>query len=154
MIHLKHPVFTDVSKAAGVAIEGYGHSVNVCDINKDGWKDMYVTNDYLPNDLLLINNHDGTFTDHLADYFKHTSSNSMGIDINDINNDGLEDVMVLDMNPEDNFRKKMMMNSGSYLTYQNSDLFGYNYQYVTKYPAAESGTTYKKRRFDRRTYFQ
>ena len=127
---LKHPVFTDVSKSAGVAIEGYGHSVNVCDINKDGWKDLYVTNDYLPNDLLLINNHDGTFTDHLGDYFKHTSSNSMGIDINDINNDGLEDVMVLDMNPEDNFRKKMMMNSGSYLTYQNSDLFGYNYQYV------------------------
>jgi hypothetical protein len=127
---LKHPVFTDVSKAAGVAIEGYGHSVNVCDINNDGWKDLYVTNDYLPNDLLLINNHDGTFTDHLSDYFKHTSSNSMGVDINDINNDGLEDVMVLDMNPQDNFRKKMMLNPGSYLTYQNSDYFGYNYQYV------------------------
>lgn len=127
---LKHPVFTDVSKQAGVAIEGYGHSVNVCDINEDGWKDLYVTNDYLPNDLLLINNHDGTFTDHLSDYFKHTSTNSMGIDINDINNDGLEDVLVLDMNPEDNYRKKMMMNADSYRTYQNSDLFGYNYQYV------------------------
>jgi ASPIC and UnbV/FG-GAP-like repeat len=127
---LKHPVFTDVSKAAGVAIEGYGHSVSVCDINQDGWKDLYVTNDYLPNDLMLINNHDGTFTDHLSEYFKHTSSNSMGIDINDINNDGLEDLIVLDMNPEDNFRKKMMLSSGSYLTYQNSDLFGYNYQYV------------------------
>lgn len=127
---LKHPVFTDVSKQAGVAIEGYGHSVNICDINNDGWKDIYVTNDYLPNDLLLINNHDGTFTDHLSDYFKHTSSNSMGVDINDVNNDGLEDVMVLDMNPEDNYRKKMMLNGGSYLTYQNSDLFGYNYQYV------------------------
>ncbi len=66
------------AKQAGVAIEGYGHSVNICDINKDGWKDIYVTNDYLPNDLLLINNHDGTFTDHLSDYFKHTSSNAMG----------------------------------------------------------------------------
>ena len=91
---------------------------------------LYVTNDYLPNDLMLINNHDGTFTDHLWDYFKHTSSNSMGIDVNDINNDGLVDLIVLDMNPEDNFRKKMMLSSGSYLTYQNSDLFGYNYQYV------------------------
>ncbi len=66
------------------------------------------------------------------------------VDINDINNDGLEDVMVLDMNPEDNFRKKMMMNSGSYLTYQNSDLFGYNYQYVTKYPSAKSGPAGKQ----------
>jgi hypothetical protein len=127
---LKHPFFTDVSRAAGVAIEGYGHSVNVCDINQDGWKDLYVTNDYLPNDLLLINNHDGTFTDKLGEYFKHTSSNSMGIDINDINNDGLEDVVVLDMDPEDNYRKKMMLNASSYLTYQNSDFFGYNYQYV------------------------
>jgi ASPIC and UnbV/FG-GAP-like repeat len=127
---LKHPVFTDVTKQAGVGIEGYGHGVNICDINKDGWKDIYVTNDYLPNDLLLINNHDGTFTDHLSDYFKHTSSNAMGIDINDINNDGLEDVVVLDMNPEDNYRKKMMLGGASYLTYQNSDLFGYNYQYV------------------------
>ena len=127
---LKHPVFKDVSKAAGVAIEGYGHSVGIFDFNQDGWKDIYVSNDYLPNDLLLINNHDGTFTDHLSDYFKHTSSNSMGVDINDVNNDGLEDLMVLDMNPEDNFRKKMMLNPGSYLTYQNSDYFGYNYQYV------------------------
>ena len=127
---LKHSVYKDVSKEAGVAIEGYGHSVNICDINQDGWKDIYVTNDYLPNDLLLINNHDGTFTDHLSDYFKHTSSNAMGVDINDVNNDGLEDVIVLDMNPEDNFRKKMMLNSASYLTYQNSDFFGYNYQYV------------------------
>jgi hypothetical protein len=127
---LKHPVFKNVTKEAGVGIEGYGHSVNICDINRDGWKDIYVTNDYLPNDLLLINNHDGTFTDHLSEYFKHSSSNSMGVDINDVNNDGLEDVMVLDMNPEDNYRKKMMLNSASYLTYQNSDFFGYNYQYV------------------------
>ena len=127
---LKHPVFADVSKQAGVAIEGYGHSVNICDFNRDGWKDIYVTNDYLPNDVLLINNHDGTFTDRLSEYFKHTSSNAMGIDINDINNDGLEDVVVLDMDPEDNYRKKMMLNAASYQTYQNSDFFKYNYQYV------------------------
>jgi hypothetical protein len=127
---LKHPVYKDVSREAGVAIEGYGHSVGICDINQDGWKDIYVTNDYLPNDLLLINNHDGTFTDHLGEYFKHTSSNSMGLDINDVNNDGLEDFMVLDMDPEDNYRKKMMLNAASYVTYQNSDYFGYNYQYV------------------------
>ena len=127
---LKHPVFTDVTKHAGVGTEGYGHNVNITDINHDGWEDIYVTNDYLPNDLLWINNHDGTFSEHLSDYFKHTSSNAMGSDINDINNDGLMDVVVLDMNPEDNYRKKMMLNANSYQTYQNSDMFGYNYQYV------------------------
>ncbi len=127
---LKHPVYTNVSKAAGIQIDGYGHSVNICDINRDGWKDVYVTNDYLSNDLLWINNHDGTFTESLNTYFKHTSANAMGNDIIDINNDGLVDVVALDMNPEDNFRKKMMMNPNSYQTYQNSDYFGYGYQYV------------------------
>ena len=60
---LKHAVFTDVSKQAGILIEGYGLGLNITDINRDGWKDIYVTNDYLTNDLLYINNHDGTFTD-------------------------------------------------------------------------------------------
>ncbi len=49
---LNHPVFTDVSKQAGITTEGYGHAVTITDINKDGWKDIYVTNDYLSNDLL------------------------------------------------------------------------------------------------------
>ena len=127
---LKHPVFTDVSAKAGIIKEGYGHSVVVTDINKDGWKDIYVTNDYLPNDYLYINNHDGTFTDHLSDYFKHSSVNSMGTDVADVNNDGLMDFITLDMNPRDNYRKKMMMNPNSYQTFQNNDLYGYNYQYV------------------------
>jgi len=128
--NLKHPIFSDVTDKAGLIKEGYGHSVVVTDINKDGWKDIYVTNDYLPNDYLYINNHDGTFTDHLNDYFKHSSVNSMGADVADVNNDGLMDFITLDMNPRDNYRKKMMMNPSSYQTFQNNDLYGYNYQYV------------------------
>ena len=127
---LKHPFFTDVSKQAGVTTEGYAHEVTIADINKDGWKDIYVTNDYLPPNLLYINNHDGTFTNEASTYFKHTSANAMGQDIIDINNDGLDDIVELDMNPEDNFRKKLMLNPNSYSTYQNSDYFGYQYQYV------------------------
>lgn len=127
---LKHPVFTDVTVKAGMVRDGFGHSVVVTDINKDGWKDIYVTNDYLPNDYMWINNHDGTFTDHLDTYFKHSSVNSMGTDMGDINNDGLMDFITLDMNPRDNYRKKMMMNPNSYQTFQNNDLYGYNYQYV------------------------
>ncbi len=128
--NLKHPVFTDVTAKAGMVRDGFGHSVVVTDINKDGWKDIYVTNDYLPNDYIWINNHDGTFTDQLDTYFKHSSVNSMGTDMGDINNDGLMDFITLDMNPKDNFRKKMMMNPNSYQTFQNNDLYGYNYQYV------------------------
>jgi hypothetical protein len=127
---LKHPVFTNVSAQAGITIEGYGHNAAISDINKDGWKDILVANDYLSQDILYINNHNGTFTDKVNSYFKHTSANAMGTDVNDINNDGLLDVIELDMNPEDNYRKKMMMNANSYQTYQNSDYFNLQYQYV------------------------
>ena len=127
---LKHAVFTDVSKQAHVTTEGYGHGVTIADFNKDGWKDIFVTNDFNSNDLLYINNKDGTFTDKAATYFKHTSANGMGQDVIDINNDGLADVIELDMNPQDNYRKKMMLSANSYQNYQNSDLYGYQYQYV------------------------
>ena len=127
---LKHPVFTNVTKEAGMTIEGYGHGATVADINMDGWKDIFVSNDFIANDLLYINNHDGTFTDKAASYFKHTSANGMGQDVIDINNDGLSDVVELDMNPEDNYRRKMMMGPISYQTFQLNDFFKYQYQYV------------------------
>jgi hypothetical protein len=127
---LGHPVFHDVSLQAGIKYEGYGHAATICDINNDGWKDIYVSDDFLSNNILYINNHDGTFSNKIKDYLKHTSYNSMGQDVVDINNDGLPDIVELDMNPEDNYRKKMMLASNSYLTYQNFDQFGYEYQYV------------------------
>jgi hypothetical protein len=126
---LKHPVFHDVSKQAGILIEGYGHGTTTVDINRDGWKDIYVTNDFLSNNILYINNHDGTFTDKSKEYFKHTSNSAMGQDIEDLNNDGLADVFELDMFPEDNYRKKMFMPSNSYQTFKNFDYYGYQYQY-------------------------
>jgi len=127
---LKHGVYKDASTEAGVTIEGYGHGVNIVDINRDGWKDVYVTNDFLSQNLLYINQKNGTFKNEINSYFKHTAENAMGQDIIDINNDGLADVIELDMNPEDNYRKKMMMNPIGYQRYTNNDYFGYQYQYV------------------------
>lgn len=125
-----HAHFTNVSKEAGITIEGYGHSACITDINRDGWKDIFVANDFLSNDILYINNHDGTFTDRSASYFKHTSANGMGSDMIDINNDGLADLVEMDMDPADNYRKKVLMSGYNYLTYQNNDFYGYQYQYV------------------------
>jgi hypothetical protein len=124
-----HPVFTDVTAEAGIGVEGYGNQATVIDIDGDGWKDLYVSNDYLSNDLLWVNNRNGSFTEQLSLYFRHTSNSAMGNDAADINNDGLTDFITLDMNPEDNFRKKMMLLPSSYQFYQNSDRYGYNYQY-------------------------
>ena len=126
---LGHPVFQDVSRKAGILIEGYGLGLAITDIDQDGWKDIYVSNDYLSNNILYINNRDGTFTDRAAEYFRHTSRNAMGNDIADINNDGLADIIEMDMMPEDNYRQKMMYNDISYQTFQNSDRYGYMYQY-------------------------
>ena len=142
---LKHPFYTNVSKEAGITIEGYGHGVNITDINKDGWKDIYVTNDFNSNDILYINNGNGTFTNKADNYFKHTSANGMGQDIVDINNDGLSDVIEVDMSPEDNYRKKMMLGANSYQTYQNSDHFGYQYQYVRNTLQVNQGPRVKEK---------
>ncbi|MDB5133398.1 MAG: RNA-binding protein, partial [Mucilaginibacter sp.] len=106
-----------------------GHATSIVDINRDGWKDIYVTNDFVGSNILYINNHDGTFTDQSKKYFKHTSLSAMGQEVEDINNDGLADVVELDMNPPDNYRKKMFMSPNNYQAYQNLDQYNYQYQY-------------------------
>ncbi|MCP9763023.1 VCBS repeat-containing protein [Lacihabitans soyangensis] len=127
---LGHSYYTNVSKEAGITIEGYGLGLNICDINKDGWKDIYVTNDYAADDLLYINNGNGTFTDQANQYFKHTSSSAMGNDVADINNDGLLDVFAVDMLAKNNLRKKVLAPPNNYQLFKLSDEFGYTYQYM------------------------
>ncbi|WP_421893163.1 VCBS repeat-containing protein [Marinoscillum sp.] len=127
---LSHPVFTEVSKEAGIIYEGYSLGVNVSDINGDGWSDIYVTNDYLTQDLIYINNQDGTFTNRSKDFLAHTSYSAMGNDVVDINNDGYPDIVAVDMLPEDNFRKKTMMMNNNYTGYINNEKYDYQYQCV------------------------
>jgi len=122
---LNHPVFTDVSKKAGIIFDGFGLGVNIVDINEDGWKDIYISNDYVSNNLLYINNKNGTFSNKAATYFKHTSRHAMGNDAADINNDGLVDIIELDMSPEDNQRIKMMYAMNSYDFKQKMGEMGY-----------------------------
>jgi len=122
--------FTDVSKAAGIVKEGFSLGTAISDINNDGWPDIYVSNDFLHSDILYINNHDGTFTDKVHECLKHTSFSSMGNDVADFNNDGLTDIFTLDMLPEDNFRKKMIIPAASYDKFQLLLQKGYEPQYT------------------------
>jgi hypothetical protein len=131
--------FTNVSKQAGITIEGWGHAACITDINNDGWPDIYVANDFVSNDLCYINNHDGTFTDSLSKYFKHTAWNAMGTDAVDINNDGYTDLISLEMLPETNMRKKRMLSGNEYYNYINAAKYGYTHQYVRNVLQLNSG---------------
>ena len=122
--------FVNVSREAGVLTEGFGLGITVTDINLDGWPDIYITNDYITNDLLYINNQDGTFTNRVADYLKHQSYSAMGSDVVDINNDGRSDIIALDMLPESNLRQKQMLGPNRYVTYLNNDRYNFQHQYV------------------------
>ena len=124
------PRFTNVSRQAGITIEGYGLGVVVSDLNGDGWVDVYVANDFLSNDLVWINNQDGTFKNRAGDYLKHTSWNGMGADVADINNDARPDVLVVDMLPESSPRQKQMMMKLNVDMYQLLRNMGYETQQV------------------------
>ena len=126
----QQPHFTDVSLEAGIVWGGYSHSCLIQDFNQDGWPDIYVANDYISNDLIYINNQDGTFTNRIKDIFKHQSYSSMGSDAADINNDGLEDIFTAEMLPKDNKRKKVNLNANNYTMYLFNEEYGYEYQYV------------------------
>lgn len=120
-----HPVFTNVSLQAGIREDGYGLGVAVSDFNGDGWPDLYVANDFISNDNLWLNNRNETFTNSINKSLRHQSYSSMGVDAADVNNDGLPDVVTLDMLPEDNNRKKTSFFLMNYERYQAERFRGY-----------------------------
>lgn len=122
--------FTDVSKKAGIDLGGYGLGIAISDLNADGWPDVYVANDFAPNDLLFINQKDGTFKDMKDECLSHHSFNGMGCDIADINNDGRFDVMVMDMLPEDNRRQKTMLFGPNENEHRKRLGLGYQAQFI------------------------
>jgi len=112
--------FTDISQKAGIRqnILTFGLGIAIADVNKDGWQDIYVTNDYNEPDYLYINNGNGTFTDKSEQGLRHLSQFSMGVDIADFNNDALPDIITLDMLPEDNRRQKLLQLQENYESFE------------------------------------
>jgi hypothetical protein len=104
-----HGKFTNVSEQAGMLHDaGFGLGVVVADFNRDGWPDIYVSNDAAPNDVLYVNNGDGTFTNKAGRWLKHASVAGMGVDAADFNNDGWTDILQADMMPNALARRKRM----------------------------------------------
>ncbi|RMG75588.1 MAG: hypothetical protein D6722_00740, partial [Bacteroidetes bacterium] len=122
--------FTDVSREAGIFDPGFGNSVSSADFNQDGWPDLYVANDFDQPDRLYINQQNGRFANVIDTAMGHISFYSMGSDAADVNNDGLIDLMVLDMVAEDNYRLKANMSGMNPQAFWEVVAQGGHYQYM------------------------
>jgi hypothetical protein len=138
--------FTDVTAQANIYSSkiGFGLGVTIADINKDGWPDIYVSNDFFERDYLYINKHDGTFDESLEKYIREISLNSMGADIADINNDGYPDIYVTDMLPQEESRIKSKTRFEDWEKYQADLKAGYYHQFTRNVLQLNRGPVYNK----------
>ena len=94
--------FTDVSVASGIrSVWGNGLGVAVGDVNADGFLDVLVANDKM-NNQLWVNQGDGTFIDDAIVSGVAVDANGepkagMGTDFADVNNDGLLDLLIVNL---------------------------------------------------------
>ncbi len=124
--------FENVTHTSGIysSALGYGLALVTADINQDGLLDIYVGNDFHENDYLYINQGDKTFKEMGAAWLNHTTRFTMGADIGDMNNDGLQDIFTLDMMP---FDHEVFMKSGGEDSDKVSQIksdFGFGKQYA------------------------
>lgn len=124
--------FTDVSAQAGIigSSINFGLGVTVCDMNNDGWPDIYSTSDFEERDNYYINQRNGTFKESLALSMNHISQFSMGIDVADINNDGLMDLVTVDMKPPSSYRQKVTATQDNDDKFRNMMKLGFFAQYA------------------------
>ncbi|MDY8134747.1 VCBS repeat-containing protein [Aquimarina sp. 2201CG5-10] len=139
-------IYKDVSSEAGIfqGTIGYGLGIATSDVNNDGYPDIYVGNDFFENDYLYINQKDGTFKEIITagrKNIQHTSHFSMGVDIADINNDGLSDILSLDMLPEDLTTYKSSGTEYTYTIYNQYLKNGYQPQYMQNALQLNRGNT-------------
>ena len=108
-------VFSDDTAGAGLDYDSWSLAAQACDLNNDGWQDLYVSSDFETLDRLYINNRNGTFTDQAKTLTRKCPWYSMGLDTGDFNNDGEIDLITSDMLSKDYKRSKKQsgdMNDG------------------------------------------
>ena len=104
-------------------------TVEMIDINNDGWLDIYVGNDFHENDYIYINNKNKTFKESVKNSISHSTHFTMGIDVADLNFDGHQDIFTTDMMP---FDSEIFLKSGGEDSDKRSRIkkeFGFEYQF-------------------------
>lgn len=138
----KAGTFINASREAGILRDaGYGLGAVVSDLNDDGWPDIYVSNDGTPNDVVYVNNGNGTFTNKAARWLKHSSTAGMGVDIADFNNDGRPDILQVDMLPRDLARRKRMSGFTTHASLLESRSQGFRDDYTVNSLQLSNGVT-------------
>ena len=124
--------FVDVTEEAGVyrSLIAFGLGILVSDMNGDTYPDIYVSNDFYEQDYLYINQKNGTFSEEIKNWTSHLCLSAMGVDIADINNDGLNDIFVTDMMPETDERTKAVMEFETYDVFKLKQSRDFHQQYI------------------------
>jgi hypothetical protein len=122
--------YEDKTVEYGIQNYAFGLNVLVNDVNDDGWLDLYVCNDYEKPDFLYINQGGKKFVNELESRTGHISNFSMGSDVADINNDGLNDIGVLDMSASDHYRSKTNMGAMNEAAFWDNVNQGNYFQYM------------------------
>lgn len=122
--------FRDISSKAGINHHGMSLGLSIADFNGDGWEDIFVGNDFLANDLLYLNNKNGTFSQKADQSMAHHGQFTMGSDAADINDDGMVDLLSVDMMPSDYQSLKKMVNPANNYYFEQSKSLGFHPQFM------------------------
>ncbi len=91
--------FKEVTKEMNLLYDGWSGDASFCDLNGDGWPDLYVLN--MQGENHYFENQQGKrFVDKTHIYFPKTPWGAMGIKFFDYNNDGLMDLYITDMHSD------------------------------------------------------
>ncbi len=100
--------FTDLGKQLGVDDPGWTLAVGHGDLDNDGWPDLYVANDFGP-DQLYMNNRDGTFRNVTEQVLGQDTKKGMNVEFGDLDGDGWLDVQVSNITTADYLKEGNML---------------------------------------------